>query len=301
MIPLSFCDLELAPDRRELTMHGTPQFPFMAYDEYLDRYINQAVPWHWHEDLEIILVREGCMLAGCGDTHYVVENGDAIFINSNVLHTCKSADNERCRIESMVFRPELLCGFPQSAAEQRYLLPLMRCDELIAIPFSKATPWQKETLASISDAYHAAVASATAFELVVQARLLDCFAKMIAHLQPQIAQSRNIPDRDSLRIKDMLRYIHEHFPESLSVAMIAASVGVSESECFRCFKKVLATTPNDYLLQYRIRAAAGMLSATDSSITEICYAAGFNQPSYFSKAFKAALGCTPREYRSRRL
>jgi AraC-like DNA-binding protein len=95
----------------------------------------------------------------------------------------------------------------------------------------------------------------------------------------------------------MLGYIHTHYAEPLTVSQIAAASAISESECYRCFRKVLDTSPIDYLLQYRIRAAAGLLASPDRSVSDICFATGFNSPSYFAKVFRQELQCSPRKYR----
>jgi len=95
----------------------------------------------------------------------------------------------------------------------------------------------------------------------------------------------------------LVGFIHARYAEPLTVSQIAGASSISESECYRCFRKVLDTSPIDYLLQYRIRAAAGLLAGTDRSVSDICFATGFNSPSYFAKVFRQELQCSPRKYR----
>ena len=61
--------------------------------------------------------------------------------------------------------------------------------------------------------------------------------------------------RISGKIKMMLLYIYEHYPEKITVRQVAEAAFISERECFRVFRDCLQTTPVEYLMNYRKRAA----------------------------------------------
>jgi transcriptional regulator GlxA family with amidase domain len=132
----------------------------------------------------------------------------------------------------------------------------------------------------------------------VQVALMQMILSILENLQDRVCETDLMQNKDAIRIKQMLGYIHEHYAEPLTVSQIAAASAISESECYRCFRKVLDASPIDYLLQYRIRAAAGLLSSSDMSVSDICFATGFNSPSYFAKVFRQELLVSPRKYRS---
>jgi len=102
------------------------------------------------------------------------------------------------------------------------------------------------------------------------------------------------------KIKLMLIYIHEHYPENLSVKELAAAAYTSERECYRIFREHLHTTPIAYLTAYRIQIACQMLAESKASITEVGAACGMENSSYFGKVFREVVGCTPRQYRYER-
>lgn len=77
---------------------------------------------------------------------------------------------------------------------------------------------------------------------------------------------------------------------------LAASLYVTRSTLIRKIKGLLDTTPNDYIRSKRLNLAAQMLTRNHCRINEVCYAVGFNTPSYFTKCFKRHYGVLPAEY-----
>ena len=97
----------------------------------------------------------------------------------------------------------------------------------------------------------------------------------------------------------MLSWVHSHFDAELSTASIAASASISESECLRCFRRTIGTTPIQYLKQYRLQQAAKQLTETDRKVSDIAAGCGFQDMSYFTRGFREAMGCVPTEYRKK--
>ncbi len=299
MKALQLLDIAVSTDLQELTKHGTPVFPCAGYDEDPGKYLIGNIPWHWHEEMEVILAVEGETLVLCGEAEYILHPGEAIFVNCNVLHKLKRAQKETpCRINSLLFAPEFVSGFPQSIVQQRYIAPLVRCAPLSEVLLKPDMPWQSEAIRHFQTAFSAFVSDQYGYELIVQVELMQMLLVMLTNLQDRVCETDLVQNKDSARIKQMLGFIHDHYAEPLTVSQIALSSSISESECYRCFRKVLDTSPIDYLLQYRIRAAAGMLAGTDMSVADICYASGFNSPSYFAKVFRQELLVSPRSYRA---
>ncbi len=299
MKALQLLDISIAPDLHELTQHGTPLFPCAAYDEDPGKYLVGNIPWHWHEEIEIILTVEGDTLVLCDEAEFLLHTGEMIFVNANVLHKLKRGQKSvPCRINSLLFSPEFISGFPQSIIQQRYVTPLVRCAQFSEVLLSPNVPWQAEAITRFKSAFEAFNSDRFGCEIIVQVELMRLLLVLLENQQDRICETPLTQNKDAIRIKQMLGYIHEHYVEPLTVAQIASASAISESECYRCFRKVLDSSPIDYLLQYRIRAAAGLLSGSDRSISDICFATGFNSPSYFAKVFRQELLMSPRKYRS---
>ena len=67
-----------------------------------------------------------------------------------------------------------------------------------------------------------------------------------------------------------------------------------------CFKGIYGASPAAYVRSMRMDMAAKMLRGTDMRVVDIATSVGYDSPSKFSAAFKAATGLAPSEYRQRR-
>jgi len=94
-------------------------------------------------------------------------------------------------------------------------------------------------------------------------------------------------------------YIINHYEEPLTVEALADYVSVSHSSLYRRFVKRYQISPKRFLLEYRIERACAMLTDTSCSVQEISNSVGFEDPYYFSRAFKELKGISPRQYAAR--
>jgi AraC family transcriptional regulator len=103
--------------------------------------------------------------------------------------------------------------------------------------------------------------------------------------------------RDLRRVVEAVRYLEMHHADSISVCDLAATVNLTRAHFLRLFKSVAGTTPHQFVLRLRLRAAAGHLLYDDDMVTVIAYAVGFQDLSHFTRSFAAEFGCSPSEYR----
>ena len=82
---------------------------------------------------------------------------------------------------------------------------------------------------------------------------------------------------------------------------IAKLAGFSPSAFCRFFKRQMGRTFSDHVNDVRLARACAELADTDQAVIEIAFGCGYHNLPYFNRRFRAMLGCTPREYRSRAL
>lgn len=103
----------------------------------------------------------------------------------------------------------------------------------------------------------------------------------------------------SVKLKDILRYLNEHYTENISLNQLADQFYISKYYLSREFKKEFGTTIIQYLLTKKITNAKELLRYSNDSIETIAQHCGIDDASYFNKVFKKIEGCTASEYRRR--
>lgn len=107
---------------------------------------------------------------------------------------------------------------------------------------------------------------------------------------------------DVLAIEDRhiaaaLRMIREHACEGLDIPTLLKSVPLSRSVLERRFAQILGRSPNEEILQVKLRRACRLLEESDLSLTEVAERCGFEYTEYFCRLFKKKMDRTPGEFR----
>lgn len=99
------------------------------------------------------------------------------------------------------------------------------------------------------------------------------------------------------RLQMMMQFIHLNYTERISLLDIAKAGNVSTSTALNLFRNVLNTSPVNYLICYRLKEAALLLSNTEKKVSAISIDTGFSNKDYFCRSFKRVYSLTPSEYR----
>jgi transcriptional regulator GlxA family with amidase domain len=105
------------------------------------------------------------------------------------------------------------------------------------------------------------------------------------------------PAPSGASLAPVLAWIEEHLDEDLDVDDIAAVALMSPRTLSRQFRRQTGTTPLQWLLRARIRAAQGLLETTDLSVARIARRSGFASPATFRDRFRRVVGVSPQRYR----
>lgn len=279
---------------RELRRHGTPELPAACYSGSLKE---KPVPLHWHGELEVGFVTEGNVVLTAGKEKRVLTQGDGFFINSGILHAFHPGDGASCRQKSLVFDPSLVGGRYDSLFWQKYVEPVISAASTPWLVLDQRVPWQNEAISFAKKAWDVCQEGELGFELDLRQDLSRLMGLLSSHLpQEQPGDARRI-SRDNERIRTMLQFIQAHFGENITAGDIAASALISTSEALRCFHNTIGMTPVQYMKSYRVQLAAELLRSTDRRISDIAAQCGFQEMSYFAKAFRTQMGMTPGAYR----
>jgi AraC family transcriptional regulator of arabinose operon len=126
-------------------------------------------------------------------------------------------------------------------------------------------------------------------------------SRVLAHLFGLMIRSRQEatqPGRDTLgRVRSTLEYMRHHYASPLSVETLAAMADLSRSQYAIYFRKLTGRSPKNHLMRLRIHLATQLLDTTSDSITHIARSVGYEDPLYFSRAFRQLHELSPSRYR----
>ncbi len=108
------------------------------------------------------------------------------------------------------------------------------------------------------------------------------------------AMERDAEANISKDVKTCALYIQENFSSpTVKIADLCRRFHMSESNLYRNFCSCYGMSPKQYLLHLRLNCALELLLREDRNIQGVALACGFDDPKYFSRAFKKHYGKSP--------
>lgn len=105
--------------------------------------------------------------------------------------------------------------------------------------------------------------------------------------------------RQQQYIEEALRVIDSNYSNDITIMDIAKLVNIDRSYLHRLFKEYVGTSPQKYLIEYRIEKACALLSNSRLTIADISRSVGYNDVFLFSKTFKKVKNITPSQFRNK--
>ncbi len=279
---------------REHIPHTGLEFPITYFHDELAILPDRAGPLHWHPDFEIATAECGVLDYQVGGQHIILEAGDSIFVNGNMLHGIKQLSGDAPDpMPNIVFSGALIAP-ETSTIYQKHILPIAQCDSMPFVAFRHSNRSHSEINCLIKDIYRQMNEKKPCYELAVQRNINRIFEFISCNFNelPKTEATR-IQSNNQIRLQKMLTYIYENYAGSVTLEDIAKAADISRSEAGRCFHTYMGCSPIDALIQYRLQMAHKFLSERTQTLQQISYACGFNSVSYFSRRFKKRYGYTP--------
>lgn len=253
--------------------------------------------WHYHPELEITYVHRGMGIRLVGNHVSEFQEGDFVFLGSNLPHTWISDDDFNASSENMEV---VVLQFPIELFAQPWLsLPEMgnirKLFQLAdrGISFS---PGIREAAAQIL----LGMPDQDGFERFQS--LLSLLHLLGKDEAPSLLASKgftpSLQVKSEKRILTVCQYIHNHFTEPISLDKMAEMAHMNPASFCRFFKKMTGQTLIEYVNDLKIGKACNLLiSDQNKSIADIAFIAGFNSQTLFNRKFLKKKGMTPGAFR----
>ena len=234
-------------------------------------------PAHFHEDIELVYVKQGQGVAFCDGKRYELTAGSFFLTFPNQVHHYIESNHGEYIL--LVLKPhDLLCH------HERYLTTHPSSASV------SLTPGKEEHVADLLE-WALKEYNNNAPDSVVQSYLTTFFEKLLTFydVQPSTPVSDTV-----LRI---LQYCSMHFKEDISVADVAQDLHISKSTVSHIFGARLGVGFCDHINALRLTHALYLLRDKAYSITEISALAGFPTTRTFNRAFQKQYGTSPSLFR----
>jgi signal transduction histidine kinase/DNA-binding response OmpR family regulator len=106
--------------------------------------------------------------------------------------------------------------------------------------------------------------------------------------------NKNVKNSKATFLNKVITIIHENITKSdFSPEQLAHKLNFSESQLYRKLKATSGKSTVLFIRSIRLQKGRELIKTTDKTISEVAYDVGFNDPSYFSRAFKKEFGDAP--------
>ena len=283
----------------ETKSHTTAEFPYNTYlcSIPLDF---PSVPLHWHSELELIVIKKGRGIVSADLSKRTVTSGDIILIRPGCLHSIEQEQGHIMEYENIIMKPEMLISGEADLCAEKFIVPFMEG----AVPYetflTPALSFYQELAECIRQIDLLCGTRPTGYQLGVKSLLFQFFFLLITN-QEELKKSQSASQTKTLeKMKTVLKYVEEHYPERITIDDMAALTYYSKSHFMKFFKAHMGTGFIDYLNDYRLTMAERLLRTSAAPVIEIAQQSGFDNLSYFNRIFKRKYGQSPGKMRSAR-
>ncbi|WP_132055788.1 AraC family transcriptional regulator [Pseudocnuella soli] len=248
------------------------------------------VPWHQHEEYELILFTEGAGMSFVGNHVGEFEVGDVYFLGANLPHTFQKRGDLVTSAVVVQFRDDFWGPQFLELPESRGVKKLLQS----AAQGFKA----KGSLPQKLDPLIKQLEAARGFErLLLLGQCLHLLAGSTEWDPLSTQELRPLQLRDQERIDRIFQHTMTHFREPISLEEIAAVARMSIPAFCAYFKKRTKKTYIDFVNEMRIGYACTLLADTEQTVLQVSYDSGFNTIAHFNKQFLKLKGMTPSRFR----
>ena len=98
-------------------------------------------------------------------------------------------------------------------------------------------------------------------------------------------------------ITNTINFLNDNLDKNIKIEFLAEKYNLSVSRYSEIFKKKTGYSPIQFFNKLKIEKSCQYLYFTDLRIKEICNKIGYDDPYYYSRAFKKLMGMSPSKYR----
>lgn len=255
-----------------------------------ERFEGEGAHWHYHEAHELTYFETGEGTRFVGDQIQPFGAGDLVLLGENLPHYWHTRGSSAGWSVQWHFPPD----------HPFWALPEART----------VTPLFRAAARGVQVRGEAALRAAALFPELAAAQGLErlgLFLRLLATVAGAPGRERSslsgrafgleVESRHQAAMREAICFLLANFRHEIRLKQVLAAARMTKPTFARQFKKHSGRSCGEFLQQVRLDAARRELAETDRAITEVALGCGFSQISFFNRAFRRALGCSPSDYR----
>ena len=279
---------------QETKAHSSPEFPYNIYVCSIPLDFPR-VPLHWHNDMELVVIKKGEGIVGVNLVSYEVEAGDVVFILPGQLHSITQKGKAVMEYENIIFKIDMLKSVGMDICDTQCIQPLFTGDLDLQPLMNKKCNYYAAVVPLIEQIDRMCNVRPVGYQLAVKGFLFQIFFQIITNTSVHSLHAGRIKSLD--KVKQVLAYIEENYSRPITIEEIAQVCHYSKSHFMKFFKENMGMGFIQYLNEHRLEVASQMLLKTSDNILDIAEKTGFENLSYFNRMFKRKYGVTPGQFR----
>ncbi|MFC5650173.1 helix-turn-helix domain-containing protein [Paenibacillus solisilvae] len=258
-----------------------------------DFYIN----WHYHRELELLLVNQGAMDVYIDEECFRLNAGDVAIIGAKQLHRDRSIGDP---LDYVVLQFDLEEFFDHST------MPYMRYFSETKNPLSRANYIFQENKMANKEAAECILAilkevsfKQNGYEIAVSMIIKKLLLLLIRSDSKKLLADHD--DFDRVRLRGVLDFVEEHLTDRIAVEEVCKLANMSYYYFVKFFKKAIGLSFTEYVNYRKIKWAERILLTKDLSVSEVGDRIGMPNMAHFYKMFKKYNDCSPKQFQKRML
>ncbi len=279
-------------DRSEIGKRGYLNEPYRLFHLRDDRAL--ALDYHYHEFDKLVLLLGGRVTYHIEGKCYPLQPMDVLLVSRNLIHLPVVEDGQGYERMVLWIGREFMSRFGAPEAD---LSDCFRLTEQRGVHLHRPRGEERERWRELFERVEAAGQDGG-----FAARLLadTCVLQLLICLNRAVGGAREEADTTAYRfdpkMEEVTRYIMAHLGEELSIGRLAGAFFLSRYYLMHRFKEVYGCSVHQYIRQKRLQQAAEAIRR-DVPVLKAAEDAGFGDYSVFLRAFRAAYGKSPREWK----
>ncbi|MBO9607415.1 MAG: helix-turn-helix domain-containing protein [Paenibacillaceae bacterium] len=247
---------------------------------------------HFHDVYEVYYLLSGERHYFIKDRTYRIAAGTFVFIDRYELHRTMNADKPEHDRFLLQFSDDVLQSFGAEGAE-RLRQPFRAGNRALVVPEGERARTEAQLQEMLAE-YESGAADA---ELAIRGLLGGLLLRQARRMERERGAEEAAGPFAGGKISAIIRYIGEHYGETITLSGVARHFYLNASYVSRMFKQTTGFTFSEYVNHLRIVEAQRLLRETGDNVIRVAERVGFDSIAHFGRVFKQIVGASPLQYR----